>query len=847
MTFIKYNICCILLVFSIAVMAQAPDWNVNGGDYDHNMRITLNLDLYCGGAAPAGPYTIAVFIDGVLSGVTSATTGSDGFVTVYSNNPIGGVISYQVYDADDNEVTDYNSGLTFQADQRGVSDAIGDAGGNADGDAYCDSEDPCPNTPNTVLSDRDGDGIDDACDAYPDEDNRNDSDGDGIPDMADDDDCGCTTPDDIIVVCKDGVQVSVKCIELINPLVVCGTCPPVNNCKNRPCEDGDPCTTGETYNRDCTICSGGVYRDTDNDGVCDGLDQCPGKDDSRDFDNDGTPDGCDVDPACDTCQPDIDGNITICQVFTNGNMSSYKGSCYDLKTIFDSDGNFLKEGSHCGPCTCASIGDVDSDGDGVCDSKDECPDNPNLKKMGNCSCEDEDDNGDGIADSCDRSICDNSGDTEHEWIESIMIDNQSLTEQSNEGFIYHDENNAIFSHRNQTVTFSITPTCLGMDCHLSYAIYADWNGDKDFDDEGEIVALHRGGNGFSGEFIIPSFAVSHSILRVIVDYGRITGPCDDHIEGEVEDLMISFEEDCDIKSESFMYDEDTALNGQGNSTDWNTLWVQDESSLGLSQILSQSLNHPDINSNEQKLGILNIANSVHSISRDLTLSYPSIINFLYMKSGGQGTFKFHLADESVSIEINENGQVSLNGVIGNEIIEVNKVYRFVVNIDKGQNEQASISMIYSFDSFDEESTVVTTSSDIPSQQNKLIITTQNSDNFLPIAQYLDEIRISCSEDKISNLKAKVKSKKRDVPSKSLDLDVQVFPNPVMDQNLTVQIDNQMFFNGELQLIGMDGSKVLNRPIFSGYDTIKTDHLHKGVYLLIIRSSSQLIQKTVVVQ
>ena len=647
------------------------------------------------------------------------------------------------------------------------------------------------------------------------------------------------------MVCKDGVQVNVKCIELINPLVVCGTCPPVNNCKNRPCEDGDPCTTGETYNRDCTICSGGVYRDTDNDGVCDGLDQCPGKDDSRDFDNDGTPDGCDVDPACDTCQPDIDGSITICQVFTNGNMSSYKGNCYDLKSIFDSDGNFIKEGSHCGPCACASIGDVDSDGDGICDSKDECPDNPNLKKMGNCSCEDEDDNGDGIADSCDRSLCSISGDAEYEWIESIMIDNQFVVEIENNGFIFHGKDNSILTTRGRSVEFNIIPTCLGMDCHLSYAIYADWNGDMAFDELDELLAFYRGEDGFKGAFIIPDNAVPNSTIRIIVDYGRISGPCDDHVEGEVEDVMIRFKEDCEVIIENFMYQEGTSLDGLGDDSYWSSAWVESDSSNGISQILANSLEHPDLIASGQKLGILNSSNASYSISRDITISNPSVINFLYMKSGGKGTFTFKLGDECLVIRISKIGEVSLNGYIGEEIIELEKVYRFLIQIDRTKDGKAQIKLDYHSGKISENSSTISLLTTIPKIQNEVVISTENEDSFLPTAQYIDELRISCTSGRIEEAITSDKGKEKAFSRKS-KIHINVFPNPVIDQKFTIQIENQEYFDGSMELINMEGRKIMSSSLMSGMTTIPTKGLPDGAYLLKMRFLEYVENRTIVI-
>ena len=59
-----------------------------------------------------------------------------------------------------------------------------------------------------------------------------------------------------------------------------------------PC--GDDCQPGGTIQPDCS-CSGGMASDSDQDGVCDALDQCPGGDDNVDANNNGVPDCCDTD------------------------------------------------------------------------------------------------------------------------------------------------------------------------------------------------------------------------------------------------------------------------------------------------------------------------------------------------------------------------------------------------------------------------------------------------------------------------------------------------------------------------------------------------------------------------
>ncbi len=139
------------------------------------------------------------------------------------------------------------------------------------------------------------------------------------------------------------------------------------------CDDGDPCTSGETYSADCN-CTGGVFQDSDNDGVCDLNDQCNGLNDSLI----GTP--CSDGDPC-----------TIGETF-NANCQCAGG----IETDVDNDGicdaidpcpNFNNNliGQPCEdgiPCTmgetynanCECTGGVlqDIDNDGVCDSVDQC-------------------------------------------------------------------------------------------------------------------------------------------------------------------------------------------------------------------------------------------------------------------------------------------------------------------------------------------------------------------------------------------------------------------------------------------------------------------------------------------
>ena len=79
-----------------------------------------------------------------------------------------------------------------------------------------------------------------------------------------------------------------------------GVCDPNDVCPNfddnligTACDDGDDCTTGETYDTSCN-CTDGIFQDADGDNVCDANDICPNGDDNIDTDGDGIPDACET-------------------------------------------------------------------------------------------------------------------------------------------------------------------------------------------------------------------------------------------------------------------------------------------------------------------------------------------------------------------------------------------------------------------------------------------------------------------------------------------------------------------------------------------------------------------------
>ncbi|MFC4721350.1 PQQ-dependent sugar dehydrogenase [Geojedonia litorea] len=86
-----------------------------------------------------------------------------------------------------------------------------------------------------------------------------------------------------------------------------GVCDPIDQCPEfddtligTACDDGNDCTINDVYTVECDCV--GTYIDSDGDGVCDADDICPGFDDTIDENLNGIPDGCESE-----CDPSVVG------------------------------------------------------------------------------------------------------------------------------------------------------------------------------------------------------------------------------------------------------------------------------------------------------------------------------------------------------------------------------------------------------------------------------------------------------------------------------------------------------------------------------------------------------------
>ena len=299
------------------------------------------------------------------------------------------------------------------------TDSDGDCVGCVDD--FChkcgDACDNCPDVPNPDQADADSDKVGDICDNCPDVANRHqyDTDKDGLGDKCDN--CPCAANPGQEDGDGDGVgDACDNCLTIANgdQTDSDGDCV---GCEGDFCHKcGDACDDtfddvdgDEVFEGDnCLFVPNADQADSDGDGIGDVCDNCP--DDynpsQNDADGDGVGNACDIytNLMClgmgydqDSCESLLgcwwcaaDGDCRgdkSCWVCGNGAVDADE-ECDDGNTV-DGDG--------CSSTCTIEETPPDSDGDGVSDSNDNCPDVANPDEA--------DSDGDGIGDACDTAVC----------------------------------------------------------------------------------------------------------------------------------------------------------------------------------------------------------------------------------------------------------------------------------------------------------------------------------------------------------------------------------------------------------------------------------------------------------
>ncbi len=730
----------------------------------------------------------------------------------------------------------------------------------------------------TLWADADKDGIYDDKDNCPNTFNphQDDSDRDGIGDVCDDDDCACENEFQMIYVCQQGITRRVYCSALSDPDTFCG-----------PCQDQEQQEEKEQ--------------------------------------------------VCAECPVDDRGNIRLCVIRTN-KLINLQGRCDDLTDYFDNDGD-LVDGVECGPCTCAMINDVDTDGDGACDSIDECPNNPLKTEAGMCGCDaydsdgdwvcDADDicpggsdkidtdgdgvpdfcdvceghddnidrdgdgtpdgcdicpnsagddsdgdgvcddldicpggddnidnNGDGIPDACETSKCAVSGNSEFEWIQDVKINDWFNLTNDNGGYAEFTDPSLMF-FPGDSIELWVTPGFIDQVAELSYAIFVDWNGDGDFDDQEERVYDTRSLRERGIDMVVPPFAQPGNICaRFIVNYGRITSACDPCIDGEVEDYILLIKDggtspdpevdpdgDCDQTEESFNYELDRSLQGLNDGWGWTSAWRAAVNGNPSAQILQQSLSASNIATVGQKLGVLTPTGTSYMMARDFALQSQDMwLSFTYMKRGAAGMLELRLGDNDETVMIDQSGALNLAGNVGPSLPS-NGPSLVVLHIQRsGSQDQISAwinptqSMVLTAGN-----AAIQTAASLDRDISSVLFSFAGVDPVGTTEHYIDEIRLACTQDRI------LSDQGGNNPD-PVDMEITIAPNPITNgANAGITLSNATFLQGTLNLYTMAGAMVLTQDAVAGLNIVPTAGLQGGIYILEIDTDAGRVMAQLVVQ
>ncbi|MCX6223704.1 MAG: GEVED domain-containing protein, partial [Bacteroidia bacterium] len=135
--------------------------------------------------------------------------------------------------------------------------------------------------------------------------------------------------------------------------------------------------------------------------------------------------------------------------------------------------------------------------------------------------------------------CTSAGNATNEWIASVTLGSNSKSSGSSLTIGYQDFISAEFKvEAGKTYTISLKPGFV-QSRFENWAVWIDYNGDKGFDEPGELVfSKNKSKTTVSGSILIPSGLSLTTRMRVTMSSTAITGPCDLYTAGEVEDYTL---------------------------------------------------------------------------------------------------------------------------------------------------------------------------------------------------------------------------------------------------------------------------------------------------------------------
>jgi PKD repeat protein len=588
--------------------------------------------------------------------------------------------------------------------------------------------------------------------------------------------------------------------------------------------------------------------DSDNDGVCDDFDSCPGGDDTVDTDGDGTPDFCDlcndlVDTDGDGVSDCVDQELNSpCPNSVNANGVSLDsdgdGICDDNDICngsddrIDSDGDGIPDG--CDDCPNSATGD--SDGDGVCDNLDICPNGDDTI----------DTDGDGIPDACDNSCAPAS-----EIFASSVLTHSGTGSKSTSVTFPENSQNVLFTISGFNEVTSGKPngryieqvTVSYVDGQGTNKIYGIFNGSSvDVNILGWIQSVTLSlTDGYDG-----STTENLSVNLSTIDFCIESVQCEDTDGDGI----------CDIDDQCPGFDDNLDTDGDGIPDGCDTCNdLADTDGDGVSDCVDQETNSPcpnNVDANGVSLdsdgdgvcddfdicpgGEDNIDSDGDGIPDfcDTPVCEPQSISFdvsSLMLSGAGST------STSVSFTDNNSRDISFTISGFDEVTNGKPDSRYI--------EQVTVSYVDGQGATKNYGTFSGSSVDVEILDFVQSVTVSLTDGYDGNSPTVMSVNLSvvdfCSETR-EGTDAILTS---DNP-KGFSNGVMIYPNPA-SKEFYVSFRNNDITKAEINMYNFSGQLVMKRVIGNGLNLIKLNEMAEGLYFLIIKNDKESYSHKIVIK